>query len=85
MKRTIKLTESDLRRIVTESVRRMVNEHWTDEEGLGGNENVEFSEDLWSDLMDEKLDEIKNAIHEGDYQYAYELTGKFLSELSSKV
>jgi hypothetical protein len=28
MKRTIKLTESDLRRIVTESVRRMVNEEY---------------------------------------------------------
>lgn len=84
-KRTIRLTESDLHRVIKESVKRMIREHWTDEEGNHIRHQNAMTEELLNGLADEKLNEVMQYIHEGDYEYAYGLMGKFMSDFVSWV
>ena len=73
MKRTIRLRESELRRMISESVRRVMNEA----EGMPIEQIM--------DLVDERLKDIQMYSHEGNFREVSNLLRKLDADLSSWV
>lgn len=87
-KKLIRLTESDLHRIVKESVKRALNEgtsQWAEEEGYGMPTKQEVTEDIIIDTSEERLNDIITTIKEGLFKEAFNMLYEFGKEFVSMV